>query len=300
VANINIKQLEAFVQVADQSSFRRAASSLNTTQPNISARISTLERRLGQKLMERDAGSVRLTPVGVELLKKARGVIIALEDFMVAAEAPGLFEGALRLGVTEMIVHSWLGEYLAALRERFPNVAADLTVDLSSNLSEALFSHSIDLALQSGPFNRQTSGSVDLGSYPLVWVASPNLGVGQRVLTLKTLARYSILTHARQTRPYQQLEKHVAEQRDAAARLVPSTNLSACLRMTLEGLGVACLPKAMVKEEVESGALVLLRYLWVPDDLSFKARFHTDKAPYHVRQAAELAGEISRKGVRSL
>lgn len=291
LARINIKQLEAFVHVADQSSFRRAATSLNTTQPNISARISALETQIGRKLMERNAGSVRLTPMGAELLAKARRVIDVLDDFMAAADAPGLFEGTLRLGVTEMVVHSWLGEYLIALKGRFPNVMADLTVDLSSNLSDALFNHSIDLALQSGPFNRQTSGSVNLGSYPLIWVASPGLGVGDRILTLKDLIRYPILTHARQTLPFQQLEKHVSGRRDV--HLVPSTNISACMRMTLEGFGVACLPHTMVRKEIEQGQLVQLRYLWVPDNLSFSARFHAGQASFHLREAAELAGEIS-------
>jgi len=291
VARINIKQLEAFVQVADQSSFRGAASALNTTQPNISARISGLEAQIGQKLMERDAGSVRLTPAGTLLLRKARTALDAMDDFLVTASAPGLFEGTVRLGVTEMIAHSWLGDYLSALRDEFPNVMADLTVDLSSNLSDALFNHSIDLALQSGPFNRLTSGSINLGKYPLVWVASPDLGVAQHLLTKETLTCYPIVTHARQTLPFQQLEEHFSNERHV--RLVPSTSLSACLRITIQGLGIACLPYAMVKEDVENGRLVRLKYIWVPDDLSFAARFHAESAPYHLRQAAKIAEEVA-------
>ena len=63
----NLKQIEAFVWVADLQSFRRAAERLNTTQPNISARISSLEEALGTALMTRDAGSVRLTGKGQTL-----------------------------------------------------------------------------------------------------------------------------------------------------------------------------------------------------------------------------------------
>ena len=51
MARINIKQLEAFVQVADLGSFRGAAAVLKTTQPNISARITRLEEQLGQALI---------------------------------------------------------------------------------------------------------------------------------------------------------------------------------------------------------------------------------------------------------
>ena len=105
------------------------------------------------------------------------------------------------------------------------------------------------------------------------------------------MTRFPILTHARQTLPFEQLERHVSGERDV--HLVPSTHLAACMRMTLEGLGVACLPHAMVKVAIERGELVRLRYLWVPDDLAFTARFHAEKAPHHLREAAELAREVA-------
>lgn len=291
MARIDIKHLEAFVHVADQSSFRGAAATLNTTQPNISARIAALETRIGQKLMDRDAGSVRLTPAGILLLAKARGVIDALDDFMVTAGAQGLFEDTLRLGVTEMIAHSWIGTYLSALRDRFPNVRVDLTVDLSTTLSDALFDRSLDLALQNGPFNRQTSGGIELGGYPHVWVASGALGIGRDALSASDMMRHPIITHARRTQSFQQIEKHLAGERQA--RLVPSTSLSTCLRMTVEGLGIACLPHAMVAEDIEMGRLMRLRYPWVPDDLVFMARFHAESASYFLHQAACLAREIA-------
>jgi DNA-binding transcriptional LysR family regulator len=293
MARINIKQLEAFLQVADQGSFRRAAERLNTTQPNISSRISGLEDQLGQRLMERDAGSVRLTPFGQRMLPRARQVVRALDGFLLAAEDDALFEGVLRIGVTEMIVHSWLGGFLKALKERFANIDIDLMVDLSDNLSPALFSRSIDLALQSGPFSRQSTGALDLGSFPMIWVAAPGLDLAGRVLSLDDLSTQPVLTHARGTLPFQQLHSHFAAHPETPVRLVPSTNIAACLQMTREGLGVACLPEAMVRGDIGTGALVALNYGWLPDDLWFQARFDAEAAPHFVAEAARLAEQIS-------
>lgn len=290
MARINIKQLEAFVQVADLASFRGAAAVLKTTQPNISARISRLEEQLGQTLMERDAGSVRLTQTGSLLVTKARAVLNSLDDFMASADAPGLFEDTLRLGVTEMVVHSWLGAYLRKLRDRFPNVQVEITVDLSSNLTTALFNHSIDLALQSRPFGQHTTGEIELGEFAMIWVASPELGISKRVTSKRSLVKHPILTHAKQTLPYKQLEQHFLQEQEA--HLIPSTSLAACMRMTLDGLGVACLPRAMVLREIKQNRLVEIDYKWVPDSLSFDARFHAEKAPYHLQQAAELANDV--------
>lgn len=97
---INLKQLEAFVWVADLGSFRKAADRLNTTQPNVSSRIALLEGAMKRKLMERDAGSVRLTSKGIQMLDYARKVLQAADAFSDAAAEPSLIDGTLRLGVT--------------------------------------------------------------------------------------------------------------------------------------------------------------------------------------------------------
>ena len=71
--NWTLKQLESFVWVAKLGSFRATAERLNTTQPNISVRISQLESVLDVRLFYRDSGSVALTPIGHSLLGRPSG-----------------------------------------------------------------------------------------------------------------------------------------------------------------------------------------------------------------------------------
>ncbi|MEM7208500.1 MAG: LysR family transcriptional regulator [Pseudomonadota bacterium] len=293
MASLNLKQLEAFVEVANTGNFRRAAEKLNTTQPNISARISGLEAQLNVRLMERDAGSVRLTPIGETLLSKAREILRALEAFTAAAGDDALIKGRLRLGVTEVIVHSWLTDFLAAFKHRYPNIDVELIVDLSVNLSTGLFSRSIDLAFQSAPFERKAGGVVELGKFAMMWVAAPALGFEHNTLTLADIARQPIITHARGTLPFDQLRHHITEFPEIAVRLIPSTNIAACMQMTLQGLGAACLPEVMVRENLENGKLIALDYIWTPEPLNFFARFEPDVAPGFVAQAADLARHTS-------
>ena len=73
--------------MADLGSFRKAADRLNTTQPNISARIAALESALDLSLMHRDAGSVRLTEKGSELLLLTRDILRAGEALLEAAHS---------------------------------------------------------------------------------------------------------------------------------------------------------------------------------------------------------------------
>lgn len=287
---LTLKLIEAFVTVADLGSFRRAAARLNTTQPNISNRIAQLEAHLGSVLMERDAGSVRLTQKGKSMLEPARKVLAALDGFVAAADDDSLFRDTLRLGVSEMVAHTWLRAFLFQMKARFPHITVELTVDLSANLSKALFDHDLDLAFQNGPFDRKTRNALALGQSPYVWIAAPDLDLPAGALAPQDMMRHPILTHARGTIPFRQLEDHFRPL--GPARLVPSSNISACLQMALDGLGVACLPRAMVTAHLASGSLRALGYAWQPDALRFFARYEADPAPPYISAAASLAQRL--------
>lgn len=292
MATISIKQLEAFVAVADLGTFRRAAERLNTTQPNISNRIAQLEGQVRVTLMERDAGSVRLTPRGRDLLDRARAVLAEVDAFVAAADDTALFEGVLRLGVSDLVAHTWLHAFLREMAARYPVVDVELTVDLSATLSKMLFDRDLDLTFQNGPFDRPATGTVLLGASPYAWVASGTLGLHGRPLAAGDMLAHRILTHLRATAPYRQLEAHFRPA-PTRARLVPSSTIATCLQMAVDGLGIACLPEAMVAPSLAEGRLERLAYPWVPDDLRFAAR-HLQAPPSSIlRGALEIAQRLS-------
>src|SRR5512138_1336051 len=67
--------VQAFLAVADQGSFGRAAESLHITQTALSRRVQNLEAFLGVKLLERTTRSVTLTRIGVDFLPQARRLL---------------------------------------------------------------------------------------------------------------------------------------------------------------------------------------------------------------------------------
>src|SRR5262245_21403930 len=120
MARFTLKHIEAFVSVAELGTFRSAAERLMTTQPNISSRIAQLEEQLGVTLMERDAGSVRLTITGKALLGPAKAILAAVDGFVAATGDETKFEGVLRLGVSELVAHTFLRPFLLEMKGRFP------------------------------------------------------------------------------------------------------------------------------------------------------------------------------------
>ncbi len=291
---LNLKHIEAFVWVCDLGSFRRASERLNTTQPNISSRISALEDLLGTRLMERDAGSVRILPKGRELLVHAREILRSTETFIEVSGRANLTDGILKLGVTELVVNTWLREFMRAAKQAFPKVSIELTVDLSVRISEALLDHSLDLALQTGPFDHAIDKTIALGSSAYVWVAAPQIATKLKGSSPGDVLQFPILTHARGTAAVDEVERHFTGRKTGALTLVPSNNMSACLHMAIDGLGVAVLPEAMVRGDIRGGRLKIIPQGWAPKALKMCARYRAAHAPAYVGAIAILAQQVAK------
>ena len=285
---ITLKQLEALVFVVDRGTFKAAASALGTTQPNISSRISVLENALGITLFHRDAGSVRLTAKGAEVLEQARAVLRASEALIESANRHDLIDERLRLGVTELVACTWLQDFLRALRHEYPGLRVELLVDLSNQIEDHLTDGQIDLAIHNAPFRSNIDATLALTPEPYVWVASKAADL-PAAGDVAAFFQSSVLTHARHTSAGDALHALAAERGFDPQRIVHSNALSACIPMACEGLGVAHLPRALVAAEIASGELLELSADWQAEPLQFFARYQASRAPRFVERAAAIA-----------
>ena len=297
---LNIKQLEALVWVAELGSFRKAANHLGTTQPNISSRIAGLEKTLSVVLMERDAGSVRLTDRGREILVLARDVLRDAERIVEVAGRADLVADRLRLGVTELVACTWLHAYLRSIKAAYPALNVELTVDLSRSLDVELRSNRLDLTVQTAPFASTASAAIELGKFPYVWVAEPQIAkalVGR--MTVADLLPHSVLTHARHTQAYVELVEHAAAMSLPTTRFISSNSLASCVQMAADGMGVTLLPKALVLQELKDGSLVEVDVNWQPSPLRFAARYQSEKAARYIPVCAQLAADAASAFARA-
>lgn len=123
-----IRWLEAFVAVAEELHFGRAAQRLHTSQSPLSQTIRKLEADLGTRLFERNTRSVALTPAGSALLPRAYRV---LHEMRLAREAAQTEEagvrGNIRIGFSGAVNHLTLPPLTRAVRRRYPDIKMDLT-----------------------------------------------------------------------------------------------------------------------------------------------------------------------------
>src|SRR5262245_23667904 len=86
---LELRHLRAFVAVADELSFSRAAQRLFITQPALSRQIRGLERLVGCDLFRRSTQRVELTLAGESLLARARTLLAGMNDAVTAARSVG-------------------------------------------------------------------------------------------------------------------------------------------------------------------------------------------------------------------
>lgn len=108
--NVELKHPRAFVAVAEELNFTRAAERLHLTQQALSGQIRQLEERIDAKLLERDTRRVELTPAGLALLNSARPLLAGAELAVAAAREAAETTRSLTVGFVAAIAHGRLGD----------------------------------------------------------------------------------------------------------------------------------------------------------------------------------------------
>jgi DNA-binding transcriptional LysR family regulator len=123
MVDLDSRLLRAFVAVAEELNFSRAAERLHLAQQALSAQIQQLETRIGERLFDRTTRSVGLTDAGERLLPHARAVLAALDAGLGELEATRRAARAtLRVGLATTAVVPLVGETLRRFAEDRPDV----------------------------------------------------------------------------------------------------------------------------------------------------------------------------------
>ncbi|MGW5159459.1 LysR substrate-binding domain-containing protein [Nonomuraea wenchangensis] len=151
---LTLDQIRAFVAVAEELHFGRAAERLRMTQPPLSRHIQKLERAIGVTLLERDNRRVILTEAGRGFLEDARHMLTLVETAGDRARRiAGGASGTLRLGFTAVSAISMLGRLLRLLAERLPEVDVILHEQVTATQMDGILRGELDLGLARPPFD---------------------------------------------------------------------------------------------------------------------------------------------------
>src|SRR5918911_2242657 len=198
---VELRHFLALEAVARTGSFGKAARALGYTQSAVSQQIATLERQVGQKLVERPGGPkpVSLTEAGRLLLTHAEAIAARVAAAQADLDALGKGEaGTLNVGVFQSVGQRILPELMRRYLRSWPQVKVTLTESANDEELLALVERGdldltfSDLPLTDGPFD-----SVELmrDPYVLVVAADSPLAAREAPPSLREIAELDLITH---------------------------------------------------------------------------------------------------------
>ena len=249
---VEVRHLAALTAIAEAGSFGRAAARLGYTQSAISQQIATLERSVGERLLDRPRGgrTVGLTEAGELLLRHGEVIVARLRAAQADVEALRRGEaGQLRVGTFQSAGRRILPDLLRRFREELPHVDVRLTEFADDNgLLELVERGELDLAFGRLPVPERPLTAQRLFRDPYVLVVPADADAPQEPVTLDALDHVRLIG-------YRSCRSHaLAEQQWRARGLSPevvfrSDDNGTLQAMVAAGVGWALVPRLAVDEE---------------------------------------------------
>lgn len=257
----SLRQLAYLVALAERLNFRQAAEAQYVTQSTLSAGIKELERTLGVQLVERDRRHVRLTPIGAEVVRRARGLLAQAADLAEVARGAGEpLTGPFTLGVIPTIAPYLLPEALPALRRRHPKLALFLREDLTARLLEQVRDGGIDAALIALPFDTGELTVKKLFRDEFRYVArADDVWAKQPAVPIRQVPADHLLLLEEGHCLRDHAISACGARRASPEAAVSATSLVTLLQMVEGGLGATILPEMVIKAGVLKGTRLAAR-----------------------------------------
>lgn len=171
---IDVREIQYFLAVAEEGNISAAAKRLHMAQPPLSRQIKQLEEQLGVQLLERGKRRVKLTAAGHLLRTRAEQIneLINATTKELRDYDTGI-RGVLSIGAVTASGVTLLPNLIKVFRSRYPNVTFRIREGETSRITELLDTGIVDLGMVRTPFDTNIYESINLPNEPLVVLHSP-------------------------------------------------------------------------------------------------------------------------------
>jgi DNA-binding transcriptional LysR family regulator len=261
---VELRHLAALEAVATEGTFGRAAERLGYTQSAVSQQIATLERIVGERLVDRPGGPrpVTLTEAGRVLLRHAESIVARLQAAQADLAALAAGEaGSLRVGTFQSVGTKILPEVMRRFRPAWPSVEIELRESpMISELAAAVERGELDLAFIQLPLDGDLSSleTIELlrDDYVLVTSLDCELGATKRP-SLREIADHPLIGYRNCLATDIVVDQLRATGREP--RFVFRSDENGVVQgLAATGIGVALVPRLAVDENDDSVRIVEL------------------------------------------
>lgn len=248
---LSLAQIETFYWIARLGSFHAAAAHLCVTQPSISGRIRELERELGCQVFDRSGSRVRLTDAGKAIQHHSEQVLSLMRNIYLDTR-PDKLRGLLRLGVVETVAHVALPGLMRQLNTMRPSLHVELSVDVGSNLLQALNDRRLDVAVTTDAVAVNGIRVAPLRPIDLAWIGPVDHPLAGKTIRPEDLVQQVIFTQPPASTIGTTISNWFRQSQSAPQSLNLCNSLSVTSELIAAGLGFAVMTPALLREELRS------------------------------------------------
>lgn len=259
---MTLQELKFIVALAQEKHFGQAARACFVSQPTLSVAIQKLEKELETALFERDKNDVRVTPVGKEIIERAKRVLAEADGIKQAAQLDkDQLKGVFKLGVIYTIGPYLLPPLITALSDLAPEMPIEIQEDYTANLREKLASGELDAIIISLPFANPSFVTRPLYKEPFVVLMPAHHPLAKnKHVNQKELNQYNLLLlgegHCFRDQIVSSCPMCFSKSKSAHWKTVAGSSLETIRHMVASNMGITILPAtAAVNGYYQKGVL---------------------------------------------
>ncbi len=261
---MNLKQLEAFVQVAEGGSFSKAAKELFLTQPTISSHISSLERELNARLFVRNTKEVSLSEDGIKLYKYAKQMLDLQREIEVTFGMDEEGEShAVIIAASTIPAQYLLPEVLTRFSERYPQEQIRIQETDSSKVVMQIVDHRVDIGFTGTVLEKKHCKYIPFYKDELV-IITPNTPKYQELAQgnkedISWIKKEHVIMREEGsgTRKEAELQLKGAGVKFAGLDIIASIENQETIKKSVrQGMGISILSKLATADEVANGEIL--------------------------------------------
>lgn len=249
--NFDLNDLLAFRAVAELQNFRKAAESINLSQPAFSRRIEKLEDALGVRLLDRTTRSVTLTAVGRDFARKVNDLLDDLDATLLGIRGVSATRmGEVSIACVPSAVYYFLSKVIRRYHEVYPKIRVRILDASANEVLEAVSRGQADFGL-----NFIGSQEPDIDFQPLLeerFVAACRRDhplARKRSVAWSDLRRYDFISVSQSSGNRVLLDQALASLRERPQSIYEVQHVTTTLGLVEAGLGVAAVPSMAMPDE---------------------------------------------------
>ena len=247
----SLRQLSYLVTLSETLHFTEAARRSFVTQSTLSGGIMELERLLGGVLVERDRQNVRLTPLGEQVVARARVLLADAQDLMrLSREMSEPLTGDLHLGIIPTIAPFILTQLLDEVHRQLPKIQLHLHEAQSEKIVEKLEHGNLDMIVLALPFDTRGLKVAEIAKENLFVVYNKNDKNAENANSLDDLdlSRLMLLEEGHCLRDHTLSACPVGERKND--HRLKASSLPTVVEMVSSNLGFTLLPEIALKNSM--------------------------------------------------